>query len=207
VPLLTALFGTALLMGLGVSLVLMGTAETTLARRDRDARSLARAAHAIVTLAVADLRAMPSWAGVLQPGSLPELSAVPGRLAPDSMASVLPWGGVMDLRVATSRVQAGTDADGVPGDPSTWRLYGVSSLAALVPEGAGGSPCFLAVWVADDPVDGDGDPSTDKNGVILVRGVAFGPGEGEATVSLTVSREAAGGGHDVVRVLTIRPGR
>lgn len=205
-PLLTALFGTALLMGLGLSLVLMGTAETTLARRDRDARSLARAARAIVTLAVADLRALPSWAGILQPGSSPELSAVPGRLAPDSMAPVLPWGGVMDLRAVTSRVQAGTDADAVPGDPSTWRLYGVTSLASLVPEAAGGSPCFLAVWVADDPVDGDGDPSADKNGVILVHGAAFGPGEGEATVSLTVSREAAGGGPDVVRILTIRPG-
>lgn len=205
-PLLTALVGTALLMGLGLSLVLMGSAETTLARRDRDARALARAARAVATLAVADLRAAPSWAGVLQAGSPPELSALPGRLAPATLFPVLPWGGVLDLRALTSRVQAGADANSTPGDPSRWRLYGATSLVSLVPDAAGGNPCFLAVWVADDPVDGDGAPTVDTNGVILVRGVAFGPGEGESVVWLTVSREAAPGGPDVVRILTIRPG-
>lgn len=204
-PLLTALFGTALLMGLGLSLVLMGSAETTLARRDRDGRSLARAARAAATLAVADLRALPSWAGVLQPGSPPELSAAAGRLAPGTLAPGVSWGGTLDLRALTSRVQADTDADGVPGDPSTWRLYGAADLASLV-SGALGLPCFLVVWVADDRVDGDGDPSADTNGIIVVRGAAFGPGEGEAVVTLTVSREPVAGGPDVVRILTIRPG-
>ena len=205
-PLLTALFATALLMGLGLSLVLMGSAETTLARRDRDARSLARAARAIATMAVADLRALPSWTAVLQAGSSPELSAVPGRLTPATLSPALPWGGAIDLRAATSRVQATTDANPLSGDPSRWRLFGAASLVALVPDAAGGTPCFLAVWVADDGVDGDGDPSADSNGVIWVRGAAFGPGEGEAVVSLAVSREAAAGGPDVVRILTIRPG-
>ena len=203
---LTALFGTALLMGLGLSLVLMGSAETTLARRDRDARSLTRAARAVATLAVADLRALPSWAAVLQPGSQPELSAQPGRLAPATFTPALPWAGSLDLRAVTARAQAATDASGIPGDPSIWRLYGAASLVTLVPQAAAGMPCFLAVWVADDPVDGDGDPSTDTNGVILVRGAAFGPGEGEAVVLLTVAREAVAGGPALVRILTIRPG-
>jgi hypothetical protein len=203
---LTALFGTALLMGLGLSLVLMGSAETTLARRDRDTRSLTRAARAVATLAVADLRALPSWAAVLEPGREPELSATPGRLAPATLTPALPWGGSLDLRAVTARAQAATDASGIPGDPARWRLYGAASLVSLVPDAAGGMPCFLAVWVADDAVDGDGDPSTDTNGVLLVRGAAFGPGEGETTVLLAVSREAVPGGPAVVRVLTIRPG-
>ena len=205
-PLLTALFGTAMLMGLGLSLVLMASAETTLAGRDRDARSLARAANAAATLAVADLRAMPSWAGVLQPGSSPELSAVPGRLAPATLTPVLPWGGALDLRALTSRIQAGSDADAVPGDPARWRLYGASALVSVVPDAAGGNPCFLAVWVADDPVDGDGDPSADTNGVILVRAAAFGPGAGEAFVTLTLGRDPPAGAPAIVRILTIRPG-
>jgi hypothetical protein len=206
VPLLTALFGTAMIMGLGLSLVLMGSAETTLARRDRDARSLARAASAAATLAVADLRALPSWAAILQPGTPPELSATPGRLAPATMTPVRPWGGVMDLRGVSLRIQAGTDADALPGDPARWRLYGAASLASVVPADAGGNSSFLAVWVADDAVDGDGDPSADKNGVILVRGAAFGPGEGEAFVTLTISRDPAAGNPAFVRILTIRPG-
>jgi hypothetical protein len=206
VALLTALFATALLMGLGLSLVLMGSAETTLARRDRDARSLSRAARAVATLAVADLRALPSWSGVLASGSQPELSAVPGRLAPPTLTPALPWGGTLDLRAVTARTQAAIDASAIPGEPSRWRLYGAASLASLVPDAVGGMPCFLAVWVADDAVDGDGDPSADTNGVLLVRGAAFGPGEGEAVVLLTVSREVVLGGPAVVRILTIRPG-
>ena len=75
-----------------------------------------------------------------------------------------------------------------------------------MPADAGGNPAFLAVWVADDAVDGDGDPSADKNGVILVRGAAFGPGEGEAFVTLTVSRDPAAGNPAFVRILAIRPG-
>ena len=176
--LLTALLGTALLMGLGLSLVLMGSAETTLARRDRDARSLGHAARAAATLAVADLRALPSWTGVLQPGSPPEVSALPGRLAPVTLTPALPWGGTLDLRAATARAQAATDGSGIPGDAQRWRLYGAASLGSLAPDAAGGLPCFLAVWVADDNVDGDGDPATDTNGVLVVRGAAFGPGEG-----------------------------
>lgn len=204
-PLLTALFGTALLIGLGLSLVLMGSAETTLARRDRDSRSLARAARAAAALAVADLRALPSWAGVPQQGTPPELSAAAGRLAPATLAPAVPWGGTLDLRTVTSRLQSATDAEGAPGDPSIWRVYGAANLASLV-SGTGGLPCFMVIWVADDPVDGDGDPSADTNGIIQVRGAAFGAGEGEAVVSLTVSREAVAGGPHAVRILTVRPG-
>ena len=131
---------------------------------------------------------------------------MPGRLAPGTLSPVLPWGGVLDLRAVTSRVQAGADSDAVPGDRSIWRLYGATSLASLVPEAVGGSPCFLAVWVADNPVDGDGDPSADTNGMLLLRAAAFGPGEGEAITTVTVSREANGGGPAIVRILTIRPG-
>lgn len=202
-PLLLALFGMAMLMGLGLSLVYMGSAETTLARRDYDARSLARAAHGAATLAVADLRALPSWAAVLQPGSPPELSALPGRLAPATLAPALPWGGALDLRAVTARIQAATDGDTVP---AAWRLYGAASLVSVVPDAARGSPCFLAVWVADDQADGDGDPSADNNGVILVRGAAFGPGEGEAFVTLAVSRQPGPDGPDLVQILAIRPG-
>jgi hypothetical protein len=206
VALLTALFATAMLMALGVSLVLMGSAETTLARRDRDARMLAHASRAAATLAVADLRAAPSWAAVLAPGADPLVSATPGRLLPGTSSVALPWGGSLDLRALTSRVQAEGNAAGVPGEPSEWRLYGAAILAAVVPEAAERNPCFMAVWVADDPVDGDGNPAADNNGILLLRAAAFGPGEGEAITTATVSREAPGGGPPVVRILAIRPG-
>ena len=64
--LMTALFATLLLMGLGLSILLLGSAETALAFRDRDSRALGYAARAAANAAAADLRALPSWAAVAQ---------------------------------------------------------------------------------------------------------------------------------------------
>jgi len=56
--LLSALFATVLLMALGVSVVLLGTAERTLAAHDRESRALAYASRAAAAIAMADLEAL-----------------------------------------------------------------------------------------------------------------------------------------------------
>jgi hypothetical protein len=58
----------------------------------------------------------------------------------------------------------------------------------------------VAVWVADDRADTDGDPDRDSNGMIAVRAVAFGPGDASAALELTLAREAGR-----VRTVAIRP--
>src|SRR5436305_940044 len=78
--LLTALLATALLMGLGVSILLLGSTETALASRDRDSRALGYAARAGASVAAADLRAMSSWAALGTAGPVPEVCATPGQL-------------------------------------------------------------------------------------------------------------------------------
>src|SRR5437870_2413309 len=105
--LLTALFATALLMGLGLSILLLGSAETSLASRDRDSRALAHAARAAASVAAADLRALPSWVVVATPGATAEVSASPGQLIDSTLTPTVPWGGggVLDLRAVTARLQ------------------------------------------------------------------------------------------------------
>src|SRR5260221_5523075 len=108
--LLTALFATVLLMGLGLSVLLLGSAETILASHDRDARALGYASRAAAAVAAADLRALPSWAFLAAPGVVPEASLTPGQFLDSTLAPAAPWGGpALDLRALTNRLQAGSE--------------------------------------------------------------------------------------------------
>ena len=60
--LLTALFATVLLMGLGLSRAAARQRRDDARAHDRDARALAYASRAAAAVAAADLRALPSWA-------------------------------------------------------------------------------------------------------------------------------------------------
>lgn len=200
--LLSALIATVLLMGLGVSIVLIGTVEGVLAAHDRAARALREASLAGAHLAIADLRVQPSWSAVLAAGIGP-VSAAPGRAIDTSLTPAAPWGGSsLDLRQLT--VEAASAADTGSGDPQLWRLYECGSLPGLVP-GTAGTPFYLAVWVADDPADGDADPLVDANGILAVRAAAYGPGNGMAVIAVSLRKTGSPAGPAEVRVLTIRP--
>ena len=200
---LTAVFASALLTALGVSLALLGTGETTLAGRGCDTASAAYAARAALTLGIAELRLQPSWVGVLKPGSYPELSASPSRIVDTSLRPTAPWGAVLDVRVLTSQLQAETDAAGGVGDPMVWRLFAYGPIGRLVPGGPWARHSLL-VWVSADPGDGDGDPSADMNGSILIHAEALGRDGTRALVEATVRRTTPpGGGPDLVRLLTV----
>jgi hypothetical protein len=200
-----ALLASAILMGLGLSLALLGTGETTLAGRARDGTSAAYAARAAAALAIAELRAQPSWAGVLMQGAYPELSAAPARVVDTSLTPLAPWGAPLDLRALTTALQAETDAAGGAGDPIAWRLFAYCPIGRLAPAGAW-TRYYLVAWVSDDRADGDGNPSADMNGSILVHAEALGADGGRTVLEATVQRTAsAGGGADQVRLVTIRP--
>lgn len=192
--LLTALFATALLMALGLAILLLGAAETTLASHDRDARALLYASRAAAIVAAADLRALPSWAAVATPGAVPEVSATPGRFVDPTLLPAAPWGGSpLDLRALTVGLQGDSDALAPSGGPAPpWRLFEYGALARLVPESGTRNPYYLVVWVSDD------------HGVVVARAAAYGPGEARSITEVSVRREP---GSNLFRVLTIRPGR
>lgn len=201
--LLTTLLATALLMGLGLSIALVGTMEAVLGAHDRNARALREASLAAAHLAVADLRAQPSWSAVLAAGSIPPFAGVPGRAIDPGVSPPAPWGGpALDLLALTADVQAAADTGN--GDPQAWRLFESGRLDRLVP-GPSPGPWYLAVWVADDWADGDGNPSTDTNGILAVRAVAFGPGGGAMTTVVSVMKTIVAGEPDRVQILAIRP--
>jgi len=196
--LVSALIATVVLTGLGVALALVGLEESMLAGHDRASRALRLAADSAARLAVSDLTAAPSWTA---------LSSLTSRFAETTMRPPSPWGpSEVDLAAETARVQAETDASGVPGEAArVWRLLSAGPLARAAP-GSGCGPVYLVVWVADDGADTDGDPEIDSNGILTIRADALGPDGGRVTTLVSLQRTAVSGEPDRVRILTIRPG-
>jgi hypothetical protein len=192
--LLISVLSTVLLMGLGVSLVLLGSSETMLAGHHRDATAAAYASRAASAIATADLRALPSWSGVLTSGAAPEVCATPGRFIESTLSPTAPWGGaVIDLRALTSRLQADTDANTVAGTPAIiWRLFESGPLPRLIGDSIRRPPYYLVVWAADG------------HGVILIRSAALGPGETKAVTEASVTRDAAASPPGPLHVLSVR---
>ena len=201
--LLTAVFATALLMGMGLSIALSGMTEASLAGHDRAGRALREASLAAAHLAIVDLRAQPSWSAVLAGGGVPPLSAAPGRALDSTLTPTSPFGGPpLDLAAITADVQAAADTGS--GDPQVWRLFESGRFDVLVP-GASQAPWYVAAWVADDWADLDGDPSVDANGIVVVRGVAFGPAGASVTTVVSLRKTTVDGDPDRVQILAIRP--
>src|SRR4051794_22948317 len=122
--LIASLFATALLACLGMSLVLLGSAETTLAGHDVQAQAAAHAAQAAISLAASELRALSSWTGVVAAGA-PDVCATPGRFVDTSLLPRAPWdASALDLHALTLKRQADGDAAAPPGPPPPlWRLF------------------------------------------------------------------------------------
>jgi hypothetical protein len=50
------------------------------------------------------------------------------------------------------------------------------------------SPMYVAVWVADDPAEDDGNPATDGNGTLTLHAEAYGPSGTRKVIEVTVAR-------------------
>jgi hypothetical protein len=159
----------SLLSAIGAGLVVLSSSDRAIAGNFQAGVRMLYAAEAVLERVVFDFVADTNWSQALSGGRRSSFSDASAR-------PTAPWGGVVDLDVLTQALQSETDSGSMWGaDTPQWRLFASGSLAAL-----GGTshdaPVYLAVWVADDPGDRDGDPTVDANGVISVRAQAFGIG-------------------------------
>jgi hypothetical protein len=177
VALITSLFATALLACLGMSLVLLGSAEATLAGHDVQAQAAGHAAHAALALASSELRALPSWTGVVLPGA-PDICATPGRFVDDSLPRA-PWdGSAIDLHALTLKRQADSDAAAPPGvAPPVWRLFEYGPISRIVPSDAHRHPHYVVVWAADG-----------REGTVRLHATALGPSGTMSSLDASVAR-------------------
>lgn len=77
-------------------------------------------------------------------------------------------------------------------DTPQWVLFSWGPVTAWLPAGRIQSPIYVAVWISDDPGDGDGNPAADNNDVLQLHAQALGTTGGRRVVEALVHRPAIG---------------
>ena len=202
--LIIALMATMLLTALGMTLVLMSNTETMISSNYRNSQEALYAADAAVERIVQDLLLLPRWNDILAgDGSgaptctgvstfLPK-SATPSSFIDSSTTVSIPDSGqTIDLLAATCNLQNSTNGAAIWGaNNPVWRLFAYGRMRDMLPNSVIDSQMYVAVWVADDPADGDGHPETDTNGVLTLHAEAYGPSGTRKTIEVTVAKTSS----------------
>jgi len=211
VALVIALLSTLLMTALGMALMLTTMTETMITGNYRDGVEAMYAADAAIERTMQDLLTVPDWNTAIASAdgvtSNVTSSFVTGNLSPLTYD-----GRPLDLTKATAAVNCPhvvpvpTGCSDTAMDTSTdvrpwgannprWRLYAYGPVSDFVPTGTINSPFYVAVWVADDPSENDGNPSVDGNtadnpgrGVIQLRAEAYGPNGARRIIETTLAR-------------------
>lgn len=200
--LLVVLLTMLLLSALALALVLAAISEVLASGNARSSRAVFYAADAGIERVLPDLQHAPDWdlvlSGVLTSGFT---DGPPGgaRAVPGGPAIVLEE--VVNLancgdRAACSEADLAAVTEDRPwgADNPRWRLFAWGPYSALTGEEPS---AYLVVLVADDPLDGDGDPARDGRGtspgrgVLLLRAQAYGSGGASRAIEATVARTGA----------------
>ena len=186
--LIIALMSMMLLTALGAAVVMVTNTETMISNNYTNSQEALYAADAGIERVVQDLLLVPRWNDILAGSSMS--SFVDGSISGEK---TLPGGGKMTLccgtASATGQLQAETDALNLwgPNNPQ-WKLFAWGPLSEMLPSGEIDSPMYLAIWIADDPADGDGNPAADANGTLTLHAEAAGPAGTRKVIEVTVAR-------------------
>jgi hypothetical protein len=182
--LIIALMSMMLLTALAAATVMVSRTETLIANNYRMSQEALYAADAAIERVVQDLLMVPRWNDILSG------TTVSGFIDGSASGSkTLPGGGTITLSAATSELQSVTDAANQWGaNNPQWRLYAWGPLSELTTQVTLDSPMYVAVWVADDPAEIDGNPLADVNGTLTLHAMAIGPSGTTKVVEVTVAR-------------------
>jgi len=170
---------TVCVASLSGGLALLGHTELRIASAHLRAVQTAYAASAAAHLAVAAVAGQPLSDQWPSAGTVAAL----GVAAP--VMAIAP-GETVDLAARTAELDRDASLRWPLGpDTPRWRLVAWGQLPQLP-----GSPARIAIWIADDVMDGDGIPGTDRNGMLMIRAEAFGQGGAARAVVAHVRREA-----------------
>ena len=189
--LIIALMAMMLLTALGAAVVMVSNTETHIAGNYRNSQEALYAADAGAERVVQDLLLIPRWNDILS-GSA-QSAFVDGGMT-DS--KTLPGGGTITLccgaNTATAQLQAETDTLNLWGaNNPQWKLFAWGPLGDMLPNDQIDSPMYVAVWVADDPAETDGNPAADVNGTLTLHAEAVGPSGTRKVIEVTVARTSS----------------
>lgn len=178
---LMALVVTLFFGALGSSLIAVANSELVLSRRVEEGHQLAYAAESGLEAAARDLETA-TWNAALGGASSASLW--------DASAPARPTGEPIDLAARTAALQQEASRQWGTRAPS-WRLFARGTLDRFAGAGPIDRSPYVAVWVADDPADADGDPSLDSNGVLTLAAAALGTGRSERLFTMTIAHPPA----------------
>lgn len=183
----------ACLSGLGLGLIAASSADLQIAANTRGAAASALAADSGVEAAISELSIVADWSTWLAGAT----SAFHDTTHQPRVASRA----VIDLDQITLDLQAETATLLALGaNTPQWRLCAWGPFSTLAGVAASATGAYVAVWVADDPADADGNAASDANGIVQLHGEAFGYGATRRSVDVVIQRAAVG-----ARVLSWRP--
>ena len=213
------MMGMLVMSALGAALVMATSIETFIARNFHDGAGAFYAAEAAAASAVEELASIGDWTAVLNGAT--RATWFDGMPGPRTLAD----GSSIDLAALINLANCGHLSSCTDGEMAAatsqrpwginnprWRLFASGNLANLL-----GAPSrfYVAVFVADDPAETDGEPWADGSGpgnpgsgALVVRAEAFGPGGAHSAVQLTAARaDLTSIGPDTVRVVSWRAER
>ena len=188
IALILVILVTSFLSAIGLGLAMIVMMDKLATGNLRGSVAMLYAADAAIELVARDLLQLPDWDLALSGGVTSAI--VDGN---PSGVRAIPDGGEIDLTSATNQLNCGqASACAAPEmDSSTverpwglnnprWQLYAYGPSGNFV-HFAKPAPSYLALWVADDAREGDGDPLADAltgapgHGVVRIRAEAYGP--------------------------------
>jgi hypothetical protein len=202
--LIIALLATMLLTALGLTLVLMSNTETAISANYRNSQETLYAADAAVERVVQDLLLIPRWNDVLTGDAsiapactgvtsfLPRSTTTSAFVVASTTVTLPSSTQQINLLSATCNMQRATNTLDLwgPDDPA-WRLFAWGRVDSILPDDRVDSTGYVAVWIADDPADADGDPNVDTNGTLTLHAEAYGPSGTRKVIEVTVARTAS----------------
>jgi hypothetical protein len=197
--LIIALLSMMLLTALGATVIMVSNTENQIAANYQNSQEALYAADAAAERVVQDLLMIPRWNDIL--GGSAKSAFVDGTV---TGLKTLPNGGRVTLcdngtgfscatspMTATGQLQQETDTANLWGTNNPrWVLFAWGPLGDILPNSIQSS-MYVAVWIADDPAEIDGNPAADVNGTLTVHAEAYGPSGTRKVVEVTVARTAS----------------
>lgn len=206
VALLLAIMVMSFLTAIGLGLALIVMMDRLAAGNLRGSVAMLHAADAALELAARDLLRLEDWNDALTGAARSAFAD-----GEPTGARPIPGGGAVDLTATTNQLNCGrstgcsdaemnaTTRDRPWGaNNARWRLYAYGPLGNIA-QFSRPADCYLAVWVADDGQEEDGDPITDAleaapgHGVLRIRAEAYGPIGARRAIEAEVVRRCLDG--------------
>jgi Tfp pilus assembly protein PilX len=190
--LIIVLMATMLLTALSMTVILVTNTETAISGNYKNSSEALYAADAGVERAVQDLLVIADWNRILGANNTVPYRSSFMDASNCSGVVTMSGGGLANLTATKNVLQSETDTANLWGlNNPQWKPYACGHLTDLLPDEMIDSHYYVAVWVADDPSENDGDPTADTNGVLTLHAEAFGPMGSHKIVEVTVARTSS----------------